>query len=198
MAEAKITAKGQNPMHLVNKVNNLAPDFIPDGLVEPNVRGVKAGMQVSEIVKEPLGKMFQAAEKEGLVLFLASAYRSYGYQEDLFHKKVCTVGAEAANQYVAKPGQSEHQTGLAVDITCESEQYDLNETFATTKEGKWLSKNAHHFGFILRYPADKVLLTGYNNEPWHFRYIGDNEIAAFIYEKQLCLEEYIENTRPSN
>ena len=99
-------------------------------------------------------------------------------------------GGEAADTYSARAGHSEHQTGLAVDITSDSVNEELTVEFGETEEGKWVAENAHRFGFIIRYPEDKTLLTGYQYEPWHLRYVGI-DAATEIYENGWILEEYI-------
>jgi len=118
---------------------------------------------------------------------VTSAYRSYEYQSQLFSNEVQSAGSEeAAAVSVARPGQSEHQSGLGVDMHNYSA---ANQDFGATADGIWLAENAHHFGFILRYPKDKTGITGIKYEPWHFRYVG-RRAASKIYEENLCLEEY--------
>ena len=99
---------------------------------------------------------------------------------------------EAADQYSARPGHSEHQTGLTIDITSESVHEGLTEAFGETEEGEWVAQNAHRFGYIIRYPQNRVSETGYQYEPWHLRYVGV-KIATEIYEDQLILEDYVLN-----
>lgn len=181
---------------LVNKEMFLPPDYVPDDLVRPDVRFVFGDEDVEKSylrkeAAEALEKMFEAAEAEGIFLYASSGYRSYKRQEAIFQNKVSQVGEEAALEVVAYPGQSEHQTGLAMDITSESNQFQLTESFENTPEGKWLAENAHKFGFILRYPKGKEGITGYSYEPWHFRYVGV-EYATIIYENQWTLEEFFE------
>ena len=137
--------------------------------------------------------MFAKAKTDGIKLVLASGYRDFGYQQGLFDRKVDKIGFEEANKIVAKPGESEHQTGYVVDITCDSVDWTLVTRFDETKEFDWLQENAPDFGFILRYPEEKVDVTKYSYEPWHYRYIGDPEIANFIMDNDLTLEEYHEN-----
>ena len=110
-------------------------------------------------------------------------------QKSVFDAEVNKVGYEKAVQAVAVPGNSEHQTGLSMDISSESAQFALTEQFGETAEGKWLANNAHRFGFILRYPKGKEGITGYQYESWHYRYVGV-KAATEIYENQLTLEEY--------
>ena len=139
---------------------------------------------------EALSRLFDAAYTEaGLTLYGVSAYRSYARQYTIYATNLVTQGIAHTNRYSAAPGRSEHQTGLAIDISCASEGYGLEDSFADTPEGIWVSENAHRFGFILRYPKDKEHITGYNYEPWHIRYVG-TELAGYLYETGLTLDEY--------
>ncbi len=110
----------------------------------------------------------------------------------LYDRYVKEDGVEAADTYSARPGHSEHQTGLTIDITSDSVHGGLTETFGETDEGKWVAENAHRFGFIIRYPENRVDETGYQYEPWHLRYVG-TEAATSIYNDQLILEDYVLN-----
>jgi len=141
-----------------------------------------------------LEKMFAEAKSAGIDLAAVSGYRSYGRQNTLFNAEVKRVGKERAVEAVAFPGSSEHQTGLTMDISSRSNNFNLNEEFETTKEGIWLRHNAHKYGFILRYPKGKEDITGYMYEPWHFRYVGV-KAATEIYENDWTLEEYFENVK---
>ena len=137
---------------------------------------------------EPLNKMFAAAEAEGHMLMIGSAYRSPTLQAMYFNGYVQSSGVEAAKMYSAEPGHSEHQTGLSVDISTLSQQCYLSECFITTPDGVWLANNAHKYGFHMRYPQGKEHITGYNFEPWHYRYVGV-ELATALHESNLTLEE---------
>ena len=122
--------------------------------------------------------------RDGVKLNIISGFRSYKYQEKLYNDYVKEFGIEKTNTFSAKPGHSEHQTGLAIDI-CED-----SDNFIGTKEDIWLQENAYKFGFIIRYPKGKEYITGYKYEPWHLRYVGKKH-AKKIYDKQLTLEEYL-------
>ena len=136
-------------------------------------------------------RMAAAAAQEGIQLVAFSTYRSFGRQEELYEGYVAKDGRQAADRYSARPGHSEHQTGLAFDIgEAGQEQHWASTTFADTPGGKWLAGNAHDFGFILRYPEGKEKTTGYMYEAWHFRYVG-KEAAKAIHEKGITLEEYL-------
>lgn len=124
------------------------------------------------------------AAKEGLTLTNSSDFRSYTLQADLYSRYVARDGQAAADTYSARPGHSEHQTGLAIDLN------SIDDSFAATPEADWIAKNAHKYGFILRYPKGKEDITGYQYEPWHIRYLGvDN--AKKVFDSGLTLEEYL-------
>lgn len=187
----------QNPLNqlaLVNKDYALPAYYVPEDLVIPNVTFSFGNQDIEKAylrkeAAEKLEVMFTAAKLDGIDLFAVSGYRSYKRQEDLFNFEVIKVGREQAELAVAFPGNSEHQSGLAMDISGPSVNYELTQDFGEQPEGQWLEKNAHKYGFILRYPEGKEDITGYKYEPWHFRYVGE-EAAAVIYEKDLTLEEY--------
>ncbi len=189
----------QNPENidvLVNKKRNLPDTYVPEDLVTlsevPTVLLNPEVNQLRSAAYEALKKLFGAAnEEEGYVLCARSGYRSYNTQASLYSSYVASYGEQAADKYSAKAGQSEHQTGLSIDITCEAMNYTLDTTFAETEEGKWVSENAHRFGYIVRYPKGKEVITGYSYEPWHIRYLGI-ELATEVYESGLTMEEYFE------
>ena len=128
--------------------------------------------------------MKMCALKQNIKLCIVSGFRSYKYQEKIYNEYVKEYGKQKTNTFSAKPGHSEHQTGLAIDIC------DDSDDFIGTKEDKWLQKNAYKFGFIVRYPKGKEHITGYKYEPWHIRYVGKKH-AKRIYDKKLTLEEYL-------
>ena len=124
------------------------------------------------------------AAELGLNLYISSGYRSYDYQAGLYQRYVDRSGKAEADRYSARPGHSEHQTGLAFDLNT------ISDEFKDTDEGKWVAENCHKYGFIIRYPEDKESITGYMYEPWHIRYLGV-DTATSVYESGLCLEEYL-------
>ena len=135
--------------------------------------------------------MLADAKKAGFILDAFSGYRSYDYQKTLYENYVARDGQDAADRYSARPGYSEHQTGLVYDIgEVGKESLWLTETFGETEAGRWLRDHAHHYGFIMRYPQGKEDITGYMYESWHFRYVGV-EVATTIFEQQSTLEEYL-------
>lgn len=187
----------QNPLNilaLVNKEFALPEHYAPEDLVRPKVPFSFGDLDIEKSymrqeAAEYLEKLFEAAEKAGIEIYAVSGYRSYDRQVDVFAAKASQVGEQAASTVVAIPGFSEHQTGLAMDISSKSVNLELIENFEETVEGQWLADNAHKYGFIIRYPKGKEEITGYQYEPWHFRYVGV-EAATVIYEKKLTLEEY--------
>lgn len=178
---------------LVNEDNPLSEDF------EPETAEADGGYLFDIRAVEPLRALLQAGREAGLDLVVTSGWRSWAYQEQLFEDKVARVMAETgleraeaeeiAADEVARPGTSEHQLGLAVDIISNAHP-DLDEGWAETEEAVWLKEHCAEYGFILRYPPDKSDITGIVWEPWHFRYVG-KEAAVYIMENDLCLEEYL-------
>ncbi|WP_391557966.1 D-alanyl-D-alanine carboxypeptidase family protein [Robertmurraya sp.] len=187
----------QNPLNvlaLVNKMFALPDNYNPTDLVKPNVSFSFGNETIEKSLmrKEAalaLEKMFSEAKTNGIELYAVSGYRSYERQRIIFDAEVKKSGEEKAAQVVAVPGNSEHQSGLAMDISAKSADLGLTESFGETIEGKWLAANAHKYGFILRYPKGKESITGYQYEPWHFRYVGVSA-AQTIFEKNITLEEY--------
>lgn len=172
---------------LVNKNNGLKSGYQPSDLVKPAVKATKT-LYLRKTAAKALETMFKDAKKDGVYLSAVSGFRSSSYQTNLYNNSLRVNGYSYTNKYIAKPNHSEHQTGLAMDISAKSVGYDLVTRFENTKEGKWLAKNAHKYGFILRYKKDRVKDTGYSFEPWHFRYVG-KDVATYIYKNNLILED---------
>lgn len=180
---------------LVNKTYRLAFDFTPSDLRLLNVLDFydnpATTMFLRDVAATAAEGLFQAAlDEEGLVFWARSAYRSYQSQHSAHTHLVDQMGQEEADRWSARPGHSEHQTGLALDVTSAAVGGELTEDFSQTPEGQWLRENAHRFGFILRYPYNREAETGYAYEPWHLRYVGV-EAAAVIFENNLILEQYL-------
>ena len=172
---------------LVNKYNYLTEDYVPSNLENISTTYARSGMQLVKEAKEAFETLSENAKKEGMNVIAMSSYRSYDYQVNLYNNYVAQDGKEAADKYSARPGYSEHQTGLAVDV------YNLDlpyTSFEETKEFTWMQENAYKYGFILRFPKDKVNITGYQYESWHYRYVG-KKVAKEIKDNNLTLEEYI-------
>jgi LAS superfamily LD-carboxypeptidase LdcB len=191
----------QNPynpasiMVLVNKKHSLPSNYVPQNLVVPKVKfsfsGYDARKQMRLEAAGALEGLFQKAAQDRINLYAISGYRSYSYQKWLFDCNVIKYGSwELANRVSAVPGQSEHQTGLAMDISSPSVGLSLTQAFGDTKEGIWLKANAAEFGFIVRYPRGKEYITGYSYEPWHIRYVG-SETAKDIMSQNITFEEYL-------
>jgi len=178
---------------VVNKKRYLHSEYKPRDLVVPNVafsfEGKHDKKHMRQEASNALEELFDQANEEGVFLFAVSGYRSYSTQERLFNIRANRVGEEEANNLSARPGESEHQTGLAMDVSSQSVGFDLTEEFGSTTEGKWVRDNAHKFGFIIRYLKGKSDITGYNYEPWHIRYVG-KDVAEKIYNEGITLEEY--------
>lgn len=177
---------------LVNKSTPIDLAYAPTDLVLPTVAYRTDKSQEEVMVRaalvEPLAKLFADAKTAGFDLMIGSAYRSSKLQETYFNSYSRAHGQEEAEKISAHPGTSEHQLGLAIDLTTTDRTCYLVECFGETPAGKWLAGNAHRYGFILRYPAGKSQITGYNYEPWHFRYVGV-PVATAVYESGLTYEE---------
>lgn len=171
---------------LVNKYNYLTEDYIPENLEPIDIAYARSGMQLAREAKEAFETLSEDAKKEGMNIIAMSSYRSYDYQVNLYDNYVATDGKEAADTYSARAGYSEHQTGLAVDVYNKVLPYT---SFEETEEFNWMQENAYKYGFILRFPKDKVNITGYQYESWHYRYVG-KEAAKYIHDHDLTLEEY--------
>ncbi len=137
---------------------------------------------------QAFNNMKSEAIQSNISLWIVSGFRSYQTQESIFNRNIGLYGEETANTFSAKPGQSEHQTGLAFDIN------STRWAFAESREAKWLAENCWKYGFIIRYPKGKEDITGYVYEPWHIRYVG-KEQAQKIKDSGLCLEEYLEQIK---
>ncbi|WP_063563470.1 M15 family metallopeptidase [Paenibacillus sp. O199] len=183
---------------LVNKKRNLPSTYAPQDLVVPNIpfsfSGSSPKKQMRKVAATAIENLFAAAKKDGIDIKAVSGYRSYATQKSIFDRNASIKGEAVANKTSARPGQSEHQTGLAMDISSASAGYDLQQSFGNTKEGKWLKANAHKYGFIIRYGKDQEKLTGYSYEPWHVRYVGVY-IAGEITSQNLTLEQYLERAK---
>ncbi len=166
---------------LVNKYNQLPSSYEPSDLI--NVEGVKMKSEAGNKLLE----MMEAMRNDGLKIIAQSGYRSYETQKSIYNNKVSSRGVEEADKVSARPGHSEHQTGLAIDLSIDG---TLEKTFGDTKQYEWLNENAYKYGFIMRYPLDKIYITGYDYEPWHYRYVG-LEVASVIKNENLTYEEYL-------
>lgn len=171
---------------LVNREHRLESGFLPPSLACPSIPFDAPAEDPKRLLESRAAraaeKLFLHARGAGLCLFGISGYRPYSRQLELY-KNASGTG------YVAPPGASEHQTGLALDVSCPAADFDLTDGFASTAEGIWLAKNAHLHGFILRYPRGREKITGYAWEPWHIRYVTKS-LAFYLALTGLTLEEY--------
>ncbi len=179
---------------LVNKENPLTKDFIPNNLIavdenennfhnfiDPNMKPM-----IDKSAYEDYLKLISKAKEDGFILTIDSGYRSFEYQKVVLELITKEEGEEYASKFVALPGCSEHQTGLAIDFAAiHNNIYDEN---LNDEEIEWLKNNAYKYGFILRYPEGKEEITGYAYEPWHYRYVG--KLSTLLYENNITLEEY--------
>lgn len=163
---------------LVNKFNYLPADYAPDDIKNILTMYAYDGHSIKDEVYDQFIKMWRDAKDEGLTLIINSSYRTFEDQEDIY--------SGYNDDYASRPGFSEHQTGLALDIVTPG---SIENGFENTDEFKWLQKNAHKYGFILRYPKNKEHITGYSYESWHYRYLGVT-LATKVYESGLTYEEY--------
>ena len=168
---------------LVNKKNRLSKNFIPNNLVEVK-KCSQANFYLEKEAADAYQKMCLDAIKEGLNISITSAYRSYNEQKQLYNDYLKLYGKNYVHKYVAVAGQSEHQTGLAIDL----KSLDC-EIFKYSKEYLWIIENAHKYGFIIRYKEGQEKITGYSAEEWHIRYIG-KKAAKYIYKNNITYEEY--------
>ncbi|WP_042351487.1 M15 family metallopeptidase [Bacillus massiliigorillae] len=178
---------------LINKEFRLPENYVPNDLVYPDVPFIfNEKIEKRQMRKEPaeaLKRMFEAAKSDGIHLAGVSGYRSEAAQTRLYNNYVSKDGVEEADRYSARPGHSEHQTGLSIDVSGITGEFAVEDQFANTEEAKWLDKHAHEYGFIIRFPKGKEDITGYKYKPWHIRYVG-KDIATEIHEKGITLEEY--------
>lgn len=168
-----------NGILLVNKQYPLSKEF-GDNLCTD----ATSSECLEENTKNAYKEMYKAAQNSGISLPIVSGHRNYEYQSKLYERYVARDGEKKAYMYSAKPGYSEHQTGLSMDLV------QASDSFTDTSEDKWLRNNAHKYGFILRFPKGKEHITGYKYESWHYRYVG-KEHASIIHERGVCLEEYL-------
>ncbi len=186
-----VITDGDYLLALVVKDTTLKSDYVP-----PDLQTVPAhmkpaySMQLRAKALEHLEKLFQAASADGVELAIRSAYRSYSTQKGLFLDYASRYGEEEANRFSARPGQSEHQLGTAVDFGGTS--VDFKAAYGDTPQGQWLAENAWRFGFAMSYPAGKEHITGYIFEPWHYRYIGVAAAAEWRSSGK-TLKEFLES-----
>ena len=170
---------------IVNKLHYVDQNFEPENLV--SMSGYGNGYLVKD-AHDAYVELYNAAKNDGMNLIVTTSYRNYGFQSTLYYNYVNRDGQESADTYSARPGYSEHHTGLAVDLSTPSLTNAFTE-FIYTDEYKWMQNNCYKYGFIQRYTDENQYITGYQPEAWHYRYVG-KDIAKYIYENNITFEEY--------
>ncbi len=194
--KVKVDKNPDSTLVLVNKTHKLPDGYIPPNLVVPDVpfayhvNSPIEKMHMQKPAAVALEQLFNQAKKDGIILYAQSGYRSYKRQKVIFASNVEKMGEAKASVISAHPGTSEHQTGLAMDLSSADVGDQLIQDFGETKEGKWVAAHAAQFGFIVRYPKGKQSVTGYEYEPWHLRYVGV-KAAKYIHDHNITLEAYI-------
>lgn len=191
--DVTVVADPESVTALVNPVNKLPEDYNPTDLVYPDVRFVFDEKIEKRMMRQEaasaLEEMFAAADADGMPLAGVSAYRSHQTQTSLFDRYVKKDGLEKAKTYSAVPGTSEHETGLAIDVTASDGSCAVEDCFGDMPESAWLDEHAAEYGFIVRYPKGKDDITTYQYEPWHLRYVG-KELAQELAQSGETLEEH--------
>ena len=178
------TDMSKGDLILVNKYHILSSDYEPEDLVQ--IESDYGSGRLREKAYEAYKKLCDKAREEGYPLRVVSSYRSYAYQEGLYNKYLGRDSKENVDTYSARPGHSEHQTGMAIDVSLPGVSLD---DFGKTEAARWLNEHCMEYGFIVRYPKDKIGITGYIEEPWHIRYLGV-DIAKDVYAKGITYDEY--------
>ena len=183
-------------VQLANASNLLDEKYVPSDLVKIKAKKTSStAIQMRQAASDALSKMFEDALAQGLTLYAHSGYRSYGTQRTMYNNRLQQNGGKD-DGYVTKPGASDHQTGLGVDVISKAwigEKF--NSGFAQTPEAQWMAANCANYGFVIRYPEDKVDITGIAYEPWHLRYVGV-AAAQYMTNQGLTLEEFSEEWPP--
>lgn len=178
---------------LINREHLLPESYVPKDLVEVTFPFCAPDGDSKKLMRKEAADcaalLFAQARWDHMELAGVSGYRSFERQKELYEKRMLSLSSPDDNLYIAPPGGSEHQSGLALDVSCARIDYELIDEFAITPEGKWLVKNAPLFGFILRYPGKKAEITGYAWEPWHIRYVT-RSLALYLTMTGQTLEEF--------
>lgn len=174
----------------VNKFYALSETYTPENLKNIDLTyayGEEGENKLIDYAYDKFLELWQAANDQGFYLMVTSSYRDYESQKEIYDYRVSTWGERKADETAARPGHSEHQTGLVIDMTSKTEP--LADSFTDSKAYKWLKENAYKYGFIERYPEGKTYLTGYNPESWHWRYVG-LEAAKTMHDEDITFDEY--------
>ncbi|HET6951552.1 MAG TPA: M15 family metallopeptidase [Acidimicrobiales bacterium] len=178
---------------VIDAGHGLPAAYVPPDLVSVSDAGFAARDRIRALVVDDLAALRAAAEASGTPMVIVSAYRSYGYQQQLFDAEAAEVGEQQAALTVARPGHSEHQLGTAVDVL-DAGSGELTTDFAATPLGQWLGAHAHEFGFVISYPAGADAKTCHEYEPWHLRYVG-RDVARQINASGVTAREWLLGTR---
>ena len=183
---------------VVNKAKPMAPeDYAPGDLVNPGLPSDGATVHMRKEAAAQLRAMADAANADtGEQMALASGYRSFAQQKKVFTRVKQVYGTEHAETFSARPGHSEHQTGLAADLSEVGSDTRLEEAFGSSATGKWVAEESWKYGFIVRYPEGTADITGFKFEPWHVRYVG-GELAAYMHEHKIATLEEALNESPA-
>ncbi|MBR1416807.1 MAG: M15 family metallopeptidase [Bacilli bacterium] len=182
----KETDVSKDYLMLVNKYNYLNEDFIPNDMVNVSLSYAFSGNKIRHDLLDKFVDMANAAKANDILMVINSSYRHFDEQKKLWESRRLSQGTDKADQYAARAGFSEHQSGLAIDIA----QYNSSEEdFELTPAYNWLTDNSYKYGFILRYPKDKEDITGFSYESWHYRYVGV-EVATKIHNENISFDEY--------
>ena len=174
----------------VNKFYTLSETYVPENLRNIELSyayGEEGENKLIDYAYDKFLELWQAANEQGFYLMVTSSYRDYQGQKEIYDYRVSTQGERKADETAARPGHSEHQTGLVIDMTSKTEP--LADSFSNSEAYKWLKENAYKYGFIERYPEGKTYLTGYSPESWHWRYVGE-EAAKLIHDEDITFDEY--------
>lgn len=179
---------------IVNKQRPMPSAYVPANLRQPNVKVRASGsseMLLRDDAATAVEELTTAAGAQGINLMLVSGYRSYGQQQSVYNRNVASEGQVSADKTSARPGHSEHQTGLAADLGTTTGLCELETCFGQTPEGRWLADKAHIYGYVIRYPENKQNIVGYTYEPWHLRYVG-KDLATEVRKSGLTLEQFFD------
>ncbi|SEW30470.1 M15 family metallopeptidase [[Clostridium] fimetarium] len=183
----KVIQKPEDILVLCNKYNSLPDNYVPSDLVEvTTANSAASGLKLRKEAAQAFDKLCDGAKQAGYTIFGASGYRSYSTQKSLYNNYAASDGVTNADTYSARPGFSEHQTGLAIDVKNATVVYD---SFGTTPEYQWAKDNVQKYGFIIRYLPSTIGITGYKSEEWHFRYVGVDTATA-VYALGITYDEY--------
>lgn len=185
--ETKESDTTKNILININKYYKVNEDYEPSEITNINLQYAYANNKLAKVANDAYIAMWNAAKESDLKLIVNTSYRTYKSQETMYENTKATSGTRAADNQVARPGHSDHQSGLSIDV------FEINsQTMATFKDSPayaWLKENAYKFGFIERYPEGKEYITGFTYEPWHWRYVGE-EAAKKIQEENITFDEY--------